>query len=91
MANRCHWPLVSGFAATVDIGQHPLTYPTEQLYGGIVKGSFYNYALDCAVPQTRSGSLFRLTQPTVTNACGHPPTNYVSLSLIDGGQLAVQG
>jgi autotransporter-associated beta strand protein len=63
------------------LGNNPLTFPGEQLYGGIDEVSIYNY--DLSSSQVLNHYLARysdLAAPTVTTPVVTPPTNYVSLS-----------
>lgn len=77
---------VSGFALSAPAGQlalgnNPLTYPTEQLYGGIDEVAIYNYGLDqTTVTNHYLARYSDSPAPTVTTPVVTPPTNYVSLS-----------
>jgi autotransporter-associated beta strand protein len=63
------------------LGNNPLTYPSEQLYGGIDEVAIYNYALDqLTVTNHYLARYTDLAAPTVTTPVVTPPTNYVSLS-----------
>jgi len=63
------------------LGNNPLTYPSEQLYGGIDEVAIYNYALDqTTVTNHYLARYSDLTAPTVSTPVVTPPTNYVSLS-----------
>jgi autotransporter-associated beta strand protein len=65
----------------ITFGNNQLTYPTEQLYGGVDEVAIYNYWLD---PLTITNHyLARYSDqpaPTVSTPVVTPPTNYVSLS-----------
>src|SRR5262249_1704173 len=62
------------------LGNNPLTYPSEQLYGGIDEVAIYNYALDQLTVTNHYLARYSDQPLTVTTPVVTPPTNYVSLS-----------
>ncbi len=65
----------------INFGNNQLTYPTEQLYGGVDEVAIYNYALDQnTITNHYLARYTDLAAPTVSAPVVTPPTNYVSLS-----------
>ena len=62
------------------VGNNPLSYPTEQLYGGIDEVAIYNYALDQTTVTNHYLARYTDAPLSVSAPVVTPPTNYVSLS-----------
>jgi hypothetical protein len=63
------------------LGNNPLTYPTEQLYGGIDEVAIYNFPLDqLTVTNHYLARYSDQPAPTTAKPVVTPPTNYISLS-----------
>ena len=62
------------------VGNNPLTYPTEQLYGGIDEVAIYNYALDQTTVTNHYLARYTDAPLSVSAPVITPSTNYVSLS-----------
>jgi autotransporter-associated beta strand protein len=62
------------------VGNNPLTYPTEQLYGAIDEVAIYDYALDQTTVTNHYLARYTDAPLSVSAPVVTPPTNYVSLS-----------